>query len=429
MIALPPEPSTDRRVVVNWIRRGGARRVDDSKFLARLSTCLSECLTLCFVEIGYLRVMARYLPSVALILLSIAPFGFTQDSKAPNAQIAKGADAKSKQLAPATKARVVKIAMADGMRFDPPRIEAKPGESLLIRIENLDASHQPHNFLMIAPGQVETVVREGLELGEKGALSGFIPRHPAVLASTRKVIDPESFFELPFTVPPESGIYGYVCTVPGHGLLMYGALYVGVPMPPLSKDSNIPQITMEKGLAGGGRRPFIQRMFLPNSGPAAIGVALPGAQNICFDAGSCRLRYAWRGPFFDGTKYWQGKGSELGELAADPWWVSSEFPLKMEGSDLTRVKFLGYNLLDGIPEFHYRAGEHEVFQSVVAAGDGVEIRLRIPTASGTVAYQKDSGPYKWVSPQGKSIGEQILVPAAAAARFSVFVQPAPGVGN
>jgi hypothetical protein len=272
-------------------------------------------------------------------------------------------------------------------------------------------------------------VREGLELGEKGALSGFIPKHPAVLASTRKVIDPEGFFELPFTLPPEAGIYGYVCTVPGHGLLMYGALYVGVPMPPLSKDSNIPQITMEKGLAGGGRRPFVQRMFLPNSGPAAIGVALPGAQNICFDAGSCRLRYAWRGPFFDGTKYWQGKGSEFGELAAEPWWVSSEFPLKMEGSDLTRVKFLGYNLLDGIPEFHYRAGDHEVFESVVAAGDGVEIRLRIPTASGTVAFQKDSGPYKWMSPQGKSTGEKILVPAAAASRFSVFVHPAPGLGN
>ena len=386
-------------------------------------------LTFCFSKIGYVEPMARFLLSALIVIFSVVATGLSQDSPSASSQKEKGVDAAIKQAASKGKVRTVKISMADGMRFDPPRIEAKPGESLVLQLENLDASHQPHNFLVIAPGQVQAVVREGLELGGKGALSGFIPKHPAVLASTGRVIDPEGLFELPFNVPAEPGVYGYVCTVPGHGLLMYGALYVGVPMPPLSKDSNIPQLTMEKGLAGGGRRPFVQRMFLPNSGPAAIGVALPGAQNICFDAGACRLRYAWSGAFFDGTQYWQGNGRDLGELGGDPWWVSSEFPLKIEGSDLTRVKFMGYSLVDGIPEFHYRAGEHEIFESVVAAVDGVEIRLRIPTASGAVAYHLESGPYKWRSPQGGRVGQQILVPASAAKRFSIFVQPSTDVEN
>jgi azurin len=398
-------------------------------FLVPRPAMLRAGLPLCFQKISYLVSMVSSIPSVVPILLSMVAVGVWQESRAANSPRSQGPEAKDKQAVSTVRARLVKISMADGMRFDPPRIEAKPGESLMLRLENLDSSHQPHNFLVVAPGQVQVVVREGLELGEKGALSGFIPKHPAVLASTGKVVDPDGHFELPFTVPAEHGVYGYVCTVPGHGLLMYGALYVGITMPQLSKDPNIPQVTLEKGLAGGGRRPFVQRMFLPNSGPAAIGVALPGAQNICFDAGACRLRYAWSGPFFDGTQYWQGNGSVVGELGADPWWVSSEFPLKMEGSDLTRVKFLGYNLVDGIPEFHYRAGEHEVFESVVASGDGVEIRLRVPTASGQVSYQLDSGRYKWRSPQGRSVGRQIVIPALESKRFSIFVEPAPEVGK
>ena len=373
--------------------------------------------------------MVRYLPNVVFVLLSFVGSCFSQNTTQANGSNVNKSETKPKHGVAVSKVRTVKIVMADGMRFDPPRMEAKPGESLLIRLENSDASHQPHNFLVIAPGQVQAVVREGLELGEKGALSGFIPKHEAVLASTGKVIDPEGVFELPFTVPSKPGVYGYVCTVPGHGLLMYGALYVGVPMPPLGKDSNIPQLTMEKGLAGGGRRPFVQRMFLPNSGPAAIGVALPGAQNICFDAGVCRLRYAWSGAFFDGTRYWQGKGSELGELGGDPWWFSSEFPLTMEGSDLTRVKFLGYNLVDGIPEFHYRAGDQEVFESVVASGDGVEIRLRMPMASGTVAYHLDPGPYQWRSSLGRRDGQQILFSPTEAKHVSIFLQPSQSGGK
>ena len=359
-----------------------------------------------------------------LTFLGIITFGLTKEAAAQS-KAASNSAANQSSVSPGreAKVRIVKISMADGMRFEPPRLSAKPGESLLLKLENLDSSHQPHNFLVVAPGKIQEVVKEGLALGEKGALAGFIPEHPAILASTGKVLDPEAGFELPFTVPNEPGVYGYVCTVPGHGMLMYGALYAGVPMPPLAKDSNVPQMTMEKALAGGGRRPFVQRMFLPNSGPAAIGVALPGAQNVCFDAGECRLRYAWRGPFIDATLYWQGNGSELADLSADPWWVSSGFPLKIGGSDLGPVKFLGYRLVEGVPEFHYRAGEHEIYETVVAQSDGIEIRMQIPTANNAVSYNIEPGEYSWRCAQGKNNGKQIVVAAAEAKRFSIILQP------
>ena len=368
--------------------------------------------------------MARTTSISFLIFLSTLTNGFAKEAVDADKSAKKSAFTQGSITAVReAKARVVKISMADGMRFEPPRLNAKPGESLLFKLENRDSSHQPHNFLIVAPGMTQEVVKEGLALGEKGALAGFIPEHPSVLASTRKVLDPEADFELAFTVPKEPGVYGYVCTVPGHGMLMYGALYVGVPMPPLAKDSNVPQITMEKAVAGGGRRPFVQRMFLPNSGPAAIGVALPGAQNFCFDAGECRLRYAWRGPFIDPTLYWQGKGSDLAELGAEPWWVSSDFPLKIAGSDPGPVKFLGYRLVEGVPEFHFRAGGHEIYESVLAQGDGIEIRMHIPTANSSVSYRIESGEHTWRCPQGKNIGKEIVVGASEAKRFSIVLQP------
>ena len=37
------------------------------------------------------------------------------------------------------------------------------------------------------------------------------------------------------------------------------------------------------------------RTFMPGSSPAAIAVALPGGHAYCWDAGNCRLRYAWQG--------------------------------------------------------------------------------------------------------------------------------------
>jgi hypothetical protein len=170
-------------------------------------------------------------------------------------------------------------------------------------------------------------------------------------------------------------------------------------------------------------------MFLPNCGPAAIGVALPGAQNICFDAGECRLRYAWRGPFMDATLYWQGKGSDLAELGSEPWWVSEGFPLKIEGSDSARVRFLGYRLVEGLPEFHYLVGGHDVYETVLAAGEGVEIRMRIPAATGAVSYDVEPGEYTWRCSRGKNIGKQIVVAASDAKLFSIVLEPRGDAGK
>ncbi|NBV87894.1 MAG: hypothetical protein EBS01_16845, partial [Verrucomicrobia bacterium] len=302
---------------------------------------------------------------------------------------------------PKPKARTVILRMVEGLRFDPARFEAAPGELIALKLANADSSHQPHNFVLVQPGQVQEVVKISMEMAASGAALGTVPKHPAVLASSGDVVNPEGSSVVQFKVPEEPGVYGYVCTVPGHGAVMYGALYVGVPMPPLAKDTNIPQLTLEKGLVGSGKRPFVQRFFMPKASPAAIGVALPGDQNYCFDSVECRVRYVWSGIFMDGSMYWRGPGKESGELGDAPWWTSGAFPLKFGAGDLKvkDFKFLGYTLKDQGPEFHFQAGTQEVFQSVSSSGKGVAMKFRLPEVHSDVQVLTDSAA-QWKCPDG-----------------------------
>ena len=49
---------------------------------------------------------------------------------------------------------------------------------------------------------------------------------------------------------------------------------------------------------------------MPGAGPAAIAVSLPNDLSYCWDAGSCRLRYAWQGEFLDPDGYFNKKAEK-----------------------------------------------------------------------------------------------------------------------
>ena len=299
----------------------------------------------------------------------------------------QSAEAEKAQPAAAPKpraGRAVRLAMRDGLRFDPPRFSAAPGELLEVEIENADATNQQHNFLLIRPGKREAVVNEANALGEAGPARAFVPQDSNIILNSA-LLEPEKLQTITFSAPAEQGVYPYVCTFPGHGVVMYGALYVGTPMPPLDKDENLPPVAAAGFVVGRGKRPFIQRMFMPQCGPAAIAVALPGEQNYCWDAGQCRLRYVWRGAFIDATDHWRGKGGDLARLPQEPWWRApeDEFPLRFASANapMPEAKFLGYQIAAGIPEFHYRVGDAEVFEKVTATERGIAVDYRVPAAT------------------------------------------------
>lgn len=328
--------------------------------------------------------------------------------------------------APAKPPLEVTMEMRDGMRFEPPRFEAQPGDEVVVSLENADTTHQPHNFLVLQPGKREAVVQQALALGEKGPALDFVPPNPEIIVHSA-LLTPEATATIRFTLPAAPGVYPYVCTMPGHGMVMYGAIYSGVKMPPLAEDQNIPPQAAQRAIVGGGDRPYVQRIFMPAAGPAAIAVALPGEQNFCWDAGECRLRYAWRGAFIDATAQWRGNGNNLAVLPAEPWWKGAKdaFPLKL-GTGGAKVKFLGYKLDGGVPEFHYRVGETEVFEKISAAPKdaGLAIRFRIPKAVQPVQFSAETGDAAWSSSAGTFTAGTLSLDAAHAADFTVtLAQP------
>lgn len=277
------------------------------------------------------------------------------------------------------------LAMREGLRFDPPRLEAKPGQEIIITLENADSTHQQHNFVVVRPESRGKVAQAALTLGEKALELAFVPPMPEVLAAS-PLLDAEKSAAVRLRLPDEPGIYPYLCTFPGHSAVMFGAIYSGIKMPPLNKDPNIPAYASQSGLAGGGKRPFVQRMFLPDAGPAAIAVALPGTQNYCWDAGQCRLRYVWDGVFIDAGAHWAGKGADRAEVPAQPWWRADEMEnaarYAWPAMPVGTPQFLGYRATLNGPIFRYRIRGTEITEAITAPAGKSGLLFTIATADG-----------------------------------------------
>jgi azurin len=367
----------------------------------------------------------------SLLIFAWAVSAFAADPAAPNPAAAPSTPSTAtatpkpdKPDKPDKKKSVkVTIEMRDGMRFEPPRFEAKPGDDVIVSLENADTTHQPHNFLVLMPGKREEVVMQSLTLGDKGPAQEFVPVNPAIIVHSA-LLNPDGTSTVHFKMPAEKGIYPYICSMPGHGMIMYGAIYSGVKMPALAKDKNIPPQAAQIATPGGGQRPYIQRIFMPNSGPASIAVALPGTLNYCWDAGECRLRYTWRGAFIDASAHWRGNGKELAAVPAEPWWSAErgKFPLKLSGAGAPpAVKFLGYKIDAGLPEFHYEVGETEVFEKITPApGDtGLVLHFRIPKAAHPLEFSLTSANAKLTGSAGAFDSGILRLTPAQAADFTV----------
>jgi mono/diheme cytochrome c family protein len=144
--------------------------------------------------------------------------------------------------------------------------------------------------------------------------------------------------------------------------------------------------------------PVIYRTFMPGASPAAFAVALPGNQFYCWDAGECRLRYAWvKGGFIRGNRvHWSSNGKPVAQFFGDPYYRARSSLLKPEDYELLsvtnhqmpiydtaeaddfpiRIKgvsgqptYKGYRLIEGYPEFRYTLGHHEIRELINASSD------------------------------------------------------------
>ncbi len=109
--------------------------------------------------------------------------------------------------------------------YDLREFKVKPGAPVKLVFENPDVT--PHNLLIVQPGAADEVGMAGNEMAKTpdGLAKGFIPDSPKILHKT-KMLNQGDSETLRFNAPTAKGSYPYICTFPGHWLVMKGEMVV-----------------------------------------------------------------------------------------------------------------------------------------------------------------------------------------------------------
>ncbi len=119
----------------------------------------------------------------------------------------------------------IQIASVDNqMAFDKTSLTVPAGAEVhLVFKNNATVATLPHNWVLVKPGTEASVAAAGLKLGEP---AGYVDvRDKDVLANT-DLAKPGQTTEMTFTAPDVPGKYPYICTFPGHYMMMKGVLTV-----------------------------------------------------------------------------------------------------------------------------------------------------------------------------------------------------------
>lgn len=113
--------------------------------------------------------------------------------------------------------------IVERMKYDVPSLTVKAGKKIRLTFANPD--FMPHNIVLTKPGKADSVAMEAIQLGAKGFELGFVPESEDVIWAS-KLLDHGAEQVIEFQAPAEAGDYPYVCTFPGHHILMRGILQV-----------------------------------------------------------------------------------------------------------------------------------------------------------------------------------------------------------
>lgn len=110
-----------------------------------------------------------------------------------------------------------------GLKFDQTQLTVKAGARIRLVFRNAD--DMLHNFVLCAPGKGQSVGAAALNLGVDGAAQNYVPDSPDVLYHTA-LTQPDSTDTIYFIAPTTPGNYDYICSFPGHSVLMNGIMRV-----------------------------------------------------------------------------------------------------------------------------------------------------------------------------------------------------------
>ncbi len=130
----------------------------------------------------------------------------------------------TKQPADWTKAdQTIVLGTLPGLKFDAETITVKTGAKIKLVFNNDD--DMLHNMVITKPGAADKIGEAATKLGLNGEKQGYVPNSADVLFHT-KLLGPTEKETIYFVAPSKPGEYQYVCTFPGHYLVMRGVLKV-----------------------------------------------------------------------------------------------------------------------------------------------------------------------------------------------------------
>lgn len=129
----------------------------------------------------------------------------------------------SASAAPAPHIEIQLASVANTMAFDKTKLSVPTGAEVhLILKNNATMATLPHNWALVKPGTEASVAAAGLKLGEP---AGYIDVRDKNMLVHTPLAKPGETVDVMFTAP-DPGNYPYICTVPGHYMMMKGVLTV-----------------------------------------------------------------------------------------------------------------------------------------------------------------------------------------------------------
>ncbi len=114
--------------------------------------------------------------------------------------------------------------------YDKTDLSVKAGQKVKLTLNNTGSiAPQPHNFILIKPGKDAAVGAQAnaMMTDPQAMAKSYIPdaSKDDIIAHT-KLVMPNGTETIEFLAPAEAGDYPFMCTFPGHWLLMKGVVHV-----------------------------------------------------------------------------------------------------------------------------------------------------------------------------------------------------------
>ncbi|WP_145082112.1 DUF6797 domain-containing protein [Aureliella helgolandensis] len=122
-------------------------------------------------------------------------------------------------------ARTINIAAGTNLTFQTRTFTVQAGEPIALTFANPDAV--PHNWALVERGQLQKVGEAANQLvsDPQALIQQYVPQVPEVLCYT-DIVEPHLETTIYFNAPTQPGKYPYLCTFPGHWMVMNGEMIV-----------------------------------------------------------------------------------------------------------------------------------------------------------------------------------------------------------